>query len=815
MDQSPKICPKCQQANFPGAEFCRHCGEAIYDLGTMSRGYSVSRLSGYLIDGLFWFFEELGRWWELSRLNQTLKKLHRRRQQFMERMDAETGGELVDEEDRAQLMSLTEEISQVGVKQESLKRRSWAYTPEILFVLVCLVFLGGLLWINPRQDSSAFVGLSPLPLSGGLSVFRQVSVPGQAVVTSAAWHQRKLFVGGDQGLSVVDPATGLASTVPGLPPDFFVRHLLEIGNRLLIAGYGGVYAYEAGTITPEFDAANLPVSLINRLFPQSSGYLLGTIGYGLMQGRNRLATMILGTQGVTILRLDWFNGELWLLHEKGLMKGNGTRFSPVNIPVLNDKTFTAMAVVGDELYIAASDGILVTYKGQDGWVWSPMAGAPRGVTDVVAAGDKTLLLCAADGIFRLRNRAFETVVPASGQKVMALGREYFASAGPGQVVLYQPSGMMVPAIGRNGTPASAAVLAPIIPTVGTFPPPVESPAVPASLPVPLVAPPVTAPEVPPAAAAFPVPVAPIPAPPAGLSAGSNPSLAPVGQSAADPFFGGSPLPPGLLGPYVTSMAWDGRQFWAGTLRDGVWRFADGIWTHWNSAGGQLSDDQVVGLYAAHNQAYLYSWVLGLVALESGGPRPLFSPGAVQNLISIAAGDQSYVYLLFKDGFIRRFKSGGPLEEAGRVPEDFYLSVQSLQMLQGKPLVVVNDGVLSQDQTGRWMTTFFAEEVKGRKPLFSALAADGRLIIALDDGRVFAFSQRRLERIAALGTRPRALIAAGRDVWLVTANNVHRLEAGGFATVPLALTGPFQNLVVMPERQSVVILSESGLRGFRL
>ncbi|HNV70288.1 MAG TPA: zinc ribbon domain-containing protein, partial [Candidatus Ozemobacteraceae bacterium] len=115
MDQSPKICPKCQQANFPIAEFCRHCGEAIYDLGTMSRGYSLTRLSGYLVDGLFWGFEELARWWELSQLNQALKKLQRRRQQFMERMDEETGGELVDDADRAQLMSLTEEISQVSV----------------------------------------------------------------------------------------------------------------------------------------------------------------------------------------------------------------------------------------------------------------------------------------------------------------------------------------------------------------------------------------------------------------------------------------------------------------------------------------------------------------------------------------------------------------------------------------------------------------------------------------------------------------------------------------------------------------------------
>jgi len=282
----------------------------------------------------------------------------------------------------------------------------------------------------------------------------------------------------------------------------------------------------------------------------------------------------------------------------------------------------------------------------------------------------------------------------------------------------------------------------------------------------------------------------------------------------DPFFGATSVPPGLVGPLVTALAWDGRSFWAGTLNDGVWRFVDGTWTHWNSAGGQLKDDQVVNLYTAHGQTYLYSWILGLVALENTAPRPVFPAESVQGLLSVASGDQSYVYLLFKEGFIRRFKAGSPLEEVGRVPEDFYRSVHSLQMLQGKPMVVVNDGVIAQDQTGRWITSFFEEDVKGRKPLFSTLSADGRLIIALDDGRVFAYHQRRIQRIAALGTRPRSLMSSGRDVWLLTSTSIYRLKNNGFATVPLPQTGPFQQQLSLPERQIIVVLSETGVRGFR-
>ncbi len=611
---------------------------------------------------------------------------------------------------------------------------------------------------------------------------------------------------------VIDPTNGVASAVSGLPPDFFVHHLLDDGRRLLIAGYGGVFALENGSIVTVYDAKNLPAPLVNRVAVQGSGHLLGTVGMGVMQGRNGLATLILGTQGRTILAMEWFNDELWLLHERGLLKGDGTRFSPVVVPVLNDQFFTAMAVVGNELFISTTSGLLVAYKGQDGWIWSPVAGAPRGITDMLAAADQTLLLCAAEGIFRWRNRAFELVVPVSGQQTLAMGREFFASAGPGQAVLYQPAGVSAPPpVVSGAAPISAP--APIIPTVGTFQPDVPVPPVPAVTPpvAPVVPPTVTPPPAPAAAvapsfpSASPAPAQPAPVPPVTVAA----------PPATDPFFGSASLPPGLIGALVTAMTWDGRSFWAGTLNDGIWRFSDGSWTHWNSAGGQLKDDQVVNLYSAHGKSYLYSWILGLVLLDGTTPRTIFPASAVQGLLSVVPGDQSFVYLLFKDGFIRRFKDDGPLEDVSRVPEDFFQSVHSLQILQGKPLVVVNDGVLSQDQTGRWITSFYDEDVKGRKPLFSALAADGRLIVALDDGRVFAWQQRRLQRLAALGTRPRSLSSAGSDVWLLTSTGIYRLENNGFATVPLPQTGPFLNHLMLPERQLMVVLGETGLRGFRL
>ena len=801
MEQSPKICPKCQQANFPIAEFCRHCGEAIFDLGVMSRSSTLTRFSGYLVDGLFWFFEEAGRWWEVGRISRSLKTCERRRAKLMNRIEEETGGEeAVGGADKDRLVEFTEEISRLTVQAQTLRRRSWAYTPELMFVGIVLLFIWGILWLNPR--TSGFVPppamAGALDFSRGIVPTQEFAISGHSIVTCALWFDQKLFIGGDRGLVTLDPVSGQASSVVGLPEKFFVRHLAVDGARLLIAGYGGVFALDPTGITSLFDPDQLTGNFINRILPVPGGQLLGTVGYGLMQGRNRLATLILGTQGLTIQAMTWFNDELWLLHERGLMKGVGSRYTPVTLPALADRTFTSMAAATNGVYIGTNQGILGAFYTENGWVWSPLASSPRDVTDLISPGAGLVLACAADGLYRMKDGIVERLAAVSGQKVLTLGRDFLVSAGPGKAIFYRPSGVPGAApVGSSSVLMGTPVVAPLIPSVGTFTPGLDAGTDSAIIATP--------------------PQSPLPTSSGNSqSPAGNPTPITSGNvqpATSDPLFQGSQIPPGLLGPFVTSLAWDGRQLWVGTLKDGIWAFRDGNWSHFNVSGGQLTDNQISGLYAGGGKAWAISWIMGLLGLDSGSPKTLVPAERMQGLLALATEDSS-PWLLFKDGTIRRFNDAGGLEEVTRVTEDFFHSVRTLNILNGKPHVGVNDGVLSLEAGGRWVVTFFPEPVGDARPLLTTVDSRGVLYLALSDGKVFSYQQRRLSNVGSIRERPRGMAWVEGSLWLLWQNTLHRLGASGFSAVSLPFSGPFQSLVAMPEKQLLAILTEGGLKGFK-
>jgi len=787
MDQTPKLCPKCQQANFPVAEFCRHCGEPIFEMGALSRTSFLSRWIGHIVDGLFWVVDELARWWEIIRIVIELKSLKNRRATLMKRV-SEQGDTSVPTPERDAIVQISEDISRLSGREEFLRTRSWAMTPELLLVGFILCLVGGVIWLRPRTDALPPVRVVQANLQDRLETVRDLPLADHTVVTTAAWYGDRLAVGGDAGVTLIDPATGLASAVVGLPDQFQARHLVEESTRLLIAGYRGVLGLDARGLTPVYEESRLPVALINRIAPVKSGHLLGTVGSGLMHGRNGIALVVLGTQGQTVLGFAWVDGELWMLSERGLSRGDGTTFTPVSMPVLANRRLTSLAADGNTLYIGTDDGVVAGLKNGGAWVWTPLlAGGPRAVRDLLAVNG-TLLVLGQEGLFRYRDGRYEKLAEPINGRVMSLGPRLLAVAGPGRVSLYA----FVPAQGAGGS------LVPVVPSVGTFSPLLA----PSAAPLP--------PGTPVQPAVLPIQGSQVPVPSVGpvLSGGSPaPAPAPSLPSPAGTFLG-SPLPPALQGQGATSLAWDGRRLWVGTTNQGLWQFLDGTWTGFSKDNGGLSDNQVVSLWQADGgRTFLFSWALGLMGLESGRPTQVLPINRLDGFLGLA-GDGAAPVFLFEGGILRRL-DGNRLADIRKVPGGQGYVLRHLLVVRGVIHLVADEGVVVfNEQENRWVLYNFPREAPERA-LFAVSAPDGTIYVAGAQGTIFSYLNTRTARVGSIGEGPKGL-AFGGMLCAATKNGLFRLRDGALMPMTPPTGASIQGCLMIPEKRTLVLNTTAGL-----
>ncbi len=785
MDQSPKVCSRCQQANFPIAEYCRHCGEPLFEIGSISRASLPGRLFGHCADGLVWGIAELRRWWEIGGLTARIKSLERRRAVLFTGAGGQKETAEVQEPDRERLMAIAGEIAELKARDEILRRRSWALTPEILFVAIVIAFIAGILLLQPRTDlvlQATQAGV-PAGATGGVSRTVEHRLAGFASVTAATWWNGSLFVGGDGGVSRIDPATGIATMVSGLPAEYYVRHLLVDGGRLVIAGFGGAFALDTtGAVAPLYERNTLPVSLLNRVAPTSDGgHLIGTVGHGLLKGHNGLVVVLLGAQGLTPVGFGWLDGELWVAHERGLLKGDGTNFEPVRLQLLDGRAVTALAAGCSAIYVGTDNGLAAGFKNGRDWVWTTLSpGEPRVIRDMAMVGD-ALLVCSDEGLFRYRDGRFEKLSGDVGQRALAINGEFVATVGPKRILLHAFQGVptvtasaltpanVTPDAPTSGAPsaAPAAVPAqPVIPSVGTY------------------------------AADVPAPIS---------------SPAPAAQLVSDPVFGAVPLPASLRGPSASCVLWDGARAWVGTTNDGLWFFENGRWEHLNRANGALGDDQIVALWRLNGTSYLYSWVLGIMSLEGGRPTSLLKPDQAAELVS-ATGRENGLLLLKKGGWLVRVDAAGKTEPAGRIPEEFFEEARFVQTLGGRALVVTDRGVLEQDQSGRWVITFYPGETAPDLRATASVTGEGRLYIGLSNGSIFTYAGRTASKIASIDGRVRNL-SWDQNLWITGETMIYQLPSAGGALVVAGGPLPSGILSMQPvvSRASVLVVTRDGVR----
>jgi len=277
------------------------------------------------------------------------------------------------------------------------------------------------------------------------------------------------------------------------------------------------------------------------------------------------------------------------------------------------------------------------------------------------------------------------------------------------------------------------------------------------------------------------------------------------------FLNESSMPPSLRGPFVTCTAWDGARLWVGTANDGLWKLENAAWTAFQPANGGLADPQVVSLWNLQDRTFIYTWVLGLMTLDGGKPLTALAPDRARGFLALA-GDPTQPTLLFEGGYLRKLVGPNRLEEVTRVPEDYYLTVRSLQMVGGKPVVITDQGFLRQDAPGHWALSRYDDGTNRSRASLSAVAPDGRIFPGLTDGRIFQLDGRQVTLLGKLDERPRTLTWSG-TLWAASGRQILRLLDGRLQALvfdpgdPIVLISPIyahKRMVVATTRGTEVL-----------
>jgi hypothetical protein len=322
MEQKTLQCPHCREMNYPMVEFCRYCGESLHTRPSAAKPGLTVKWIHHAIDAMFWMVDETVRWWEIGKLSIMLKTLRRQRSNLLNRLENVVVPGQTSEEEQHALVSITEELARLSNRYEFLRSKCWAITPDILFISIFLGFVYALVAMNPARALLPRRSVESGVFRGQVSRVRDLPFSSHSAIMVAEWFDNHLFIGGDGGLSIVDPVTGNASQAPELPADFFVRDLAIDGDKLFIAGYPGVYVMQNTVIKPFYHENQLPVKLVNSIAVTGpENLLLGTVGRGMLRGNADNAVLVLGTQNRTIKDFGRLGNEMWLMHEDGILTG--------------------------------------------------------------------------------------------------------------------------------------------------------------------------------------------------------------------------------------------------------------------------------------------------------------------------------------------------------------------------------------------------------------------------------------------------------------------------------------------------------------
>lgn len=764
--------------NFPMVEFCRHCGESLHARPAASNQTLLVKWIHHAIDAMFWIVDESVRWWEIGKLSIQLKSLRRQRVLLLNHIeDEENLGNETTTDQKQSLIGITEELARLSGREEFLRSRCWAMTPELLFISIFVVFLYGLIVMNPGRTLLPKRAIEPGIFGGQVSRVRDLPFHGNSVVSVARWFDDKLYIGGDGGLTAVDPLSGTATRTTDLPDDFYVRDLEVDGNRLIIGGFPGIYVLENTILKQYYHDSQLPVRMINALaVAGQNNLLIGTIGRGMLRGNEDSAVFVLGTQKRTIKDFGRQGNELWLMHEDGILTGRADDFEPLNLQVLAGRHLRCMVTTDRNVFVGTDQGVIAGYRNSRNWVWTILsAGKPGYINDIVVSGD-ILFIGSDEGVFRFFKGRMDRLSAIPCQ-ALCIGNTFLAAVNPDSIMLFYFS----PAPGDP----NAGLFGPV-PEIGSFTP------------------------------AFPV-VSTLPAtrlqygrlPDFGLLETDN--KAPLTESPAateswsvedKPFVA---LPAELQKPVFSDIVKFGSQYLLATENRGVWAY-DG--QNWSQIGG-VKQVGVTSLICNASSCYAYGADAGVYKIENGLASEIISAEQTVRLIHVLAEPDDTLLLLFADGSIKSFAQGRMREMFG-IPGEFRGEFHSLWKIAGRYLVVVDKGVMLHESERQWNLVFFKGSIDTARIAAVEPGDADNLYIALNDGRIFEYKNEKLDSIGVLSDQPVALNFSG-FLWVAAREALFFLENNSFVPMPFHANDRILGAFPVADNKSILVFTGSGVK----
>ncbi|MBF0545093.1 MAG: zinc ribbon domain-containing protein [Candidatus Riflebacteria bacterium] len=823
MDQAPRICPKCGQANFPIAEFCRHCGEPMFEMGTLARSTFLQRTVGQLVDGLFWIIDELIRWWEIGKITFRLKALRKNRARLMKTINESGSEESRTTPEKEALLKISEDISRLSNREDFLRKRSWQMTPEVLLAAILIVFVCGIMFVKPRNQGLKIAPTTIVSVAGDIKNVVEIPIFGMnSVITSAGWLEDRFFVGGDGGVLEINLRTRQVARVAPLPPTFFCRSIVpENEGKILLSGYDGVFSLDSTGLKPIYDKESFSGALINCLAQVKGGHLIGTLGSGIFSARLGKISNILSTNGLGILGFTWFEGECWVLHEKGILKGSGSEFSQVSLPSIEGRRLFSISASDKAIYIGTDNGLIAGYREEKNWIWSNISAegvVPRKINDILVVNGVVLVL-AEEGLFRLSGTSLKKISNPAGGKIMSIGKQCLGIAGKDKAVFYffgvsealAEAISPLPVIGSFTIPATPTN--PLIqkqqtadiPSDRKTPDQILSQSVTQSAVSPLN-PTVTQSDAQlqqKNISSFNLP-------------NNSSTNSPVNSSINTPVNSltssqpsSTGLPSVLFNTFISSLGWGAGSLWVGTANDGLWRLNGDNWINYSRKNNTLGDDQIVSIFVVKGRPYFYSWLMGLCTFENENIKTILSPKDSTDLLSLT-GDSTSLFFLFEGGIIKRLKDSGEFEEFERVSPDFSKNSRFLHIFEGKAFVVTDQGIVMKNPQGNWVVATFENQVPKQKAVFSLSNGTSQIYTALNDGRIYIFEKNKIAFGGKMDNSPKYSCFSKSPIF-GDGNKLYTIENRALKTLSIGSPISFSSFAHIPEKKKVFFANSQGLK----
>ncbi|MBF0410242.1 MAG: hypothetical protein HQM10_23050 [Candidatus Riflebacteria bacterium] len=818
MDQSPRICPKCSQANFPIAEFCRHCGEPMFEMGTVSRKTVLQKTIGALVDGFFWFIDEIVRWWEIGKITIELKRIRKKRSNIMKNFSDSATEIKESSPEKEILLKMSEDVSRLSNREEFLRTRSWHATPELLLAGIIVFFFMGIFFLKPVSEGIIVNIPSPAAISGDIRHSVEIPISGvHNVVTSCGWLDDRLLIGGDAGVHELRIRTKQMTQLSPLPPDYFCRQIFqEESGKLLLVGYGGLFSADASALKPLYEKEDLPVKEFNCAAKVKGGHLIGTLASGIISAKaGRFAKNELPIKS-TVLGFAFFDNDCWMLTEKGILRGNGTSFSPVSLPSLEGKRMICIAASDKSLLIGTDNGLVAGYKEDKSWIWTVISAeksTPKNIYDILISNG-TILVLSDDSLFRLEGTILRKIADSRGGRTMAIGQQCLAVTSPEKVVLHY----FTESISSDGQ----TVFKPIVPLIGSFTP--QTSALPAIQPViqPVIQPtvqPIVQSSVQPSVQ----PLQTIIQPSFQTDINKNtqspgsvvpeslqtPTTTPSVNQSAPSIQSSSSLPQALSGSYISFLSSLNGNLWAGTVNSGLWCLTSNSWINFSRSNNSLSDDQIVSIFPINNRIFFYSWAIGICTIENNSVKTILSAKNSEGFVAMS-GESESIYFLFRDGSIKRLKQPDEVETIDKISQDFSKTARNLFSLNNKLFVVTDQGIILKNIRGSWSLEAFEKPQPKQKAMFSLTDKNGVILTALNDGRIFSFQSNKVSFAGKLNSAPNhacfSSIAMFSD-----GTNIYSFSNGQIKNLQVKSPIPFTSFAYLPELKKIYFATSQGLK----